>query len=47
MTGYPDQRTRTTGLDGLIHGFLQKPFTLAELTFEVAAALAGSRSAGS
>jgi len=46
MTGYPDQRTRTKGLDGLIHGFLQKPFTLAELTFEVAAALASSRSSG-
>jgi CheY-like chemotaxis protein len=46
MTGYPDQRTRTTGLDGLIHGFLEKPFTLAELTFAVAAALAGSRSSG-
>ena len=44
MTGYPDQRTRTSGLEGLIHGFLQKPFTLAELKFEVAAALAASRS---
>jgi CheY-like chemotaxis protein len=44
MTGHPDQRTRTSGLDGLIHGLLPKPFTLAELKFEVAAALASRRS---
>jgi two-component system, cell cycle response regulator CpdR len=43
MSGHPDQRVRASGLEGLIHGFLPKPFTLAELNFEVASALAARR----
>jgi CheY-like chemotaxis protein len=40
MTGYADQRERAQGLDALIHGLVSKPFTLAEIRQEVAAALA-------
>ena len=40
MTGYADQRDRAHGLDTLIHGVIAKPFTVAEIQFEVAAALA-------
>jgi CheY-like chemotaxis protein len=40
MTGYADQRERANGLDALIHGVIAKPFSLAEITAEVAAALA-------
>jgi CheY-like chemotaxis protein len=40
MTGYADQRERAHGLDTLIHGVVAKPFTVAEIRFEVAAALA-------
>jgi CheY-like chemotaxis protein len=40
MTGYADQRERAHGLDTLIHGVVAKPFTVAEIKFEVAAALA-------
>jgi CheY-like chemotaxis protein len=40
MTGYADQRERAHGLETLIHGVIAKPFTLAELKSEVAAALA-------
>jgi two-component system, cell cycle response regulator CpdR len=40
MTGYADQRERAQGLDALIHGVVSKPFTLAEIRYEVAAALA-------
>ena len=40
MTGYAEQRERAHGLEALIHGVIAKPFTLAELRFEVAAALA-------
>jgi two-component system cell cycle response regulator CpdR len=43
MTGYADQRERAAGLDDLVHGIIAKPFTLAELRFAVAAALAKSR----
>ena len=40
MTGYADQRERADGLDELVHGIIAKPFTLADLRFAVAAALA-------
>jgi two-component system, cell cycle response regulator CpdR len=40
MTGYADQRERAAGLDDLVQGVIAKPFTLAELRFAVAAALA-------
>ncbi len=40
MTGYADQRERAHGLEALIHGVIAKPFTLAEIRFAVAAALA-------
>jgi two-component system, cell cycle response regulator CpdR len=40
MTGYAEQRERARGLEALIHGVIAKPFTLAEIRFEVAAALA-------
>lgn len=39
MTGYADQRERANGLDALIHGVIAKPFSLAEIKAEVAAAL--------
>lgn len=40
MTGYAEQRERAHGLDTLIHGVVAKPFSLAEIRFEVEAALA-------
>jgi two-component system, cell cycle response regulator CpdR len=40
MTGYADQRERATGLEAIVRSVLAKPFTLAELRFAVAAALA-------
>ena len=40
MTGYADQRERAAGLEGLVHGVIAKPFTLADIRFAVAAALA-------
>lgn len=40
MTGYAEQRERAHGLDTLIHGVVAKPFTVTEIRFEVAAALA-------
>jgi two-component system cell cycle response regulator CpdR len=43
MTGYAEQRERAHGLDALIHGVIAKPFTIADIQFEVAAALAGRR----
>ena len=39
MTGYADQRERASGLEGLVHGVIPKPFTVAEIRFAVAAAL--------
>jgi CheY-like chemotaxis protein len=41
MTGYAAQRERAHGLEALICGIVAKPFTVAEIRFEVAAALAG------
>jgi CheY-like chemotaxis protein len=40
MTGYADQRERAHGLEALIQGVVAKPFSVAEIRFEVAAALA-------
>ena len=39
MTGYADQRERASGLDALIRDVVAKPFTLAEITSAVTAAL--------
>jgi two-component system cell cycle response regulator CpdR len=40
MTGYADQRERASGLESLIVDVIAKPFTLAEIKFSIAAALA-------
>ena len=40
MTGYADQRERVSGLDTLICDVIAKPFSVAELNFAVASALA-------
>jgi CheY-like chemotaxis protein len=40
MTGYADQRERASGLDALICDVIAKPFSIAEIKFAVAAALA-------
>ena len=40
MSGYSDQRERSLGLDALIRDVIAKPFTLAELRFSIASALA-------
>ena len=40
MSGYSDQRERTSSLDALIRDVIAKPFTLAELRFAIASALA-------
>jgi two-component system cell cycle response regulator CpdR len=40
MTGYADQRERASGLDALIHDVIAKPFTLGEIQYAVAGALA-------
>jgi CheY-like chemotaxis protein len=39
MTGYADQHERASGLEGLVHAVIPKPFTVAEIRFAVAAAL--------
>jgi CheY-like chemotaxis protein len=41
MTGYAEQRERAYGLESLIKGIVQKPFTLEQIREEVAAALGG------
>jgi CheY-like chemotaxis protein len=43
MTGYADQRERASGLEALVQSIIAKPFTLAEIRFAVAAALAGGK----
>ena len=40
MTGYAEQRERAHGLEALVAGVLDKPFTVAQVRTEVAAALA-------
>ena len=42
MTGYADQRERASGLDALIHDVIAKPFTLGEIQYAVAGALAAT-----
>src|SRR5262249_5609550 len=42
MTGYIDQRERASGLDALIHDIIAKPFTLGEIQYAVAGALAAA-----
>ncbi len=44
MTGYADQRERAHGLEALIQGVIQKPFTIEELCTEVDRALASRES---
>jgi len=39
MTGYADQRERAAGLEGLVHGVIAKPFTIADIRFAIAIAL--------
>jgi len=46
MTGFADQRERASGLEALIQGLLTKPFSVAELQREIAAAMAAKRRAG-
>ena len=43
MTGYADQRERATGLEAIIRAVIAKPFTVAEIRFAVAAAVAAGR----
>lgn len=43
MTGYADQRERAAGLEGLVQDVVTKPFTVAEIRFAVASALAKGR----
>ena len=40
MTGFADQRERATGLEALVSDVISKPFSVAEIKFAVAAALA-------
>ena len=40
MTGFADQRERASGLEALITDVISKPFSVAEIKFAVAAALA-------
>ena len=47
MTGYADQRERASGLEALICDVIAKPFTVAEIKFAVAAALAKASDSGS
>ena len=42
MTGYADQRERASGLDALIYDVIAKPFTLGEIQYAVAGALAAT-----
>lgn len=46
MTGYAEHRDRAHGLDTLIRGIVQKPFTLEQIRSEVNAAL-GPRASSS
>jgi two-component system cell cycle response regulator CpdR len=40
MTGFADQRERASGIEALVSDVISKPFSLAEIKFAVAAALA-------
>ena len=46
MTGYAEHRDRAYGLEALIKGIVQKPFTLAQIREEVASALGGAAAGG-
>lgn len=46
MTGYAEQRERAYGLDALIRGVVQKPFTLAHIRAEVHSALGEAAATG-
>ncbi|NRG16866.1 response regulator [Rhizobiales bacterium] len=41
MTGFADQRERASGLDGLVHDVVTKPFSLAEIRQAVTDAIVG------
>jgi CheY-like chemotaxis protein len=43
MTGYAEQRERASGLDAIVFDVIAKPFSLADIQFAVAAALAKHR----
>ncbi len=45
MTGYAEHRDRAYGLESLIRGIVQKPFTLAQIREEVNAVLGTTASA--
>jgi two-component system, cell cycle response regulator CpdR len=40
MTGFADQRERASGLEALVSDVISKPFSVAEIKFAVAAAIA-------
>ena len=40
MTGFADQRERASGLEALVSDVISKPFSVAEIKFAVASALA-------
>src|SRR5205807_9840909 len=46
MTGFAEQRERASGLDALIQGVLTKPFSVADLQREIAAAMAAKGRGG-
>lgn len=44
MTGYADQRERASGLEAIVFDVIAKPFSLSDMRFAIASALAkGSR----
>jgi two-component system cell cycle response regulator CpdR len=45
MTGFAEQRERASGLAGLIHGVMTKPFTIAELRHALGEAIGAIRPA--
>jgi CheY-like chemotaxis protein len=44
MTGFADQRERASGIEALVNDVISKPFSVAEIKFAVAAALAKGKS---
>ena len=43
MTGYADQRERASGLEAIVFDVIAKPFSLSDIRFAIASALAKSR----
>ncbi|ABD90391.1 response regulator [Rhodopseudomonas palustris] len=43
MTGFADQRERTSGLDAIVHDVIAKPFSVEDIRAAVADALAAQR----